>query len=108
MPDRDILFTAVVCIDKQGSESAAARLEHLEVHLEYVESIMDQILVAGPFYADDAETILGSLFVYRTGDEAAARALMDNDPYFKAGFWSELRWNPFLAAAGTAVGGKTW
>ena len=108
MPEREALFTAVTCIDKPGAETTAARQDLLEVHLEYVETILDQILVAGPLYADDAETLIGSLLIYRTGDEAAARALLENDPYFKADFWSTVRYSPFLAAAGTAVGGKSW
>ncbi len=108
MPDRKILFTAVICTDKPGAETAAARQDLLPAHLEYVETIMDQVLVAGPLYADDAETIIGSLFVYRTADEAAVRALLEADPYFKADFWAETRIEPFLAAAGSAVGGKNW
>ena len=108
MPDNENLFTAVTCIDKPGEESTTARQDLLAVHLEYVETILEQILVAGPLYDDDGETLVGSLFIYRTGDVAGARALLENDPYFEAGFWAEIRFNPFLAAAGTAVGGKTW
>ncbi len=108
MPDRESLFTAVTCIDKPGEETTKARQDLLAVHLEYIETILDQILVAGPLYDDDGETLVGSLYIYRTGDQAAARALLENDPYFAAGFWAEIRFNPFLAAAGTAVGGKTW
>ncbi len=107
MPDNENLFTAVTCIDKPGEETTALRQDMLAVHLDYIETILDEILVAGPLYDDDGETIAGSLLIYRAGDEAA-RALLQNDPYFKAGLWSEVRFNPFLAAAGTAVGGKTW
>lgn len=108
MPDRDILFTAVVCIDKPGPEAAVTRKDLLAVHLEYVETILEQIFVAGPLYGDDAKTIIGSLLIFRTGNEAAARALLENDPYFAADFWAEVHYNPFLGAAGTAVGGKSW
>lgn len=108
MPDRERLSTVVVCTDKPGAETTAARQDVLAVHLEYVETILDRIMVAGPMYADDAETLIGSLYIFNTGDEAEARALLENDPYFKADFWAEIRINPFLGAAGTAVGGKTW
>lgn len=52
--------------------------------------------------------MIGSLYIFRTGDADAARALLEADPYYRAGFWEVINAYPLLGAAGSAVGGKAW
>lgn len=51
-------------------------------HREYLQRLLDQgtLVMAGP-WADDT----GAMAVYEAADEAAARALLDADPYQEAG-----------------------
>ena len=39
---------------------------------------------------------------------AQARAWLESDPYFAAGFWARIEYRPFLPAAGDLVGGTAW
>ena len=51
---------------------------------------------------------MGSCFIYHTDDEAEARELLENDPYYTAGIYDQIECHQFLGAAGTWVGGKIW
>ena len=98
---------AVMAHDAPGDAPAAARQALLFAHLAHVESVLDRILVAGPLL--DAEgKVAGSLLVLDVADVAAARALMDRDPYSQGGIWDRVDYQIFKGVAGTWVGGKTW
>jgi uncharacterized protein YciI len=97
---------AIVLRDAPGS--AAPRREHLSRHLEFVERVIDRILVAGPLSDPATGAQTGSLYVLDVPDFAAARALLESDPYYAAAVWNEITIEPFSAAAGTWVGGLAW
>ena len=97
---------AIVLRDAPGS--AAPRREHLQRHLEFVERVIDRILVAGPLGDPASGAQTGSLYVLDVADPAAARALLEQDPYYVAGVWAEVTIEPFAAAAGAWVGGLAW
>lgn len=96
---------AVIARDKPGAEAArmAARAEHFA----YIETILDRIAIAGPLKDADGR-FLGSILIYDVADEGAARALVENDPYFAAGVWEPPEVHAFTAAAGAWIGGKIW
>jgi uncharacterized protein YciI len=96
---------AVWAEDAAGAD--AARASELGAHLAHVEAVMAQIFVAGPLL-DGAGQVVGSLLVFDVRDEAAARAMMEADPYFRAGVWGRISYRPYKAVAGLWVGGKTW
>lgn len=100
------MFIAI-CTDRAGSEPGQLRKTHAGEHLAYVETILDKIAVAGPVRNAEGGTV-ASVLVYKVDSEAKARALLEGDPYFKAGIWESVTVGPFLAAAGQWVGGKTW
>lgn len=91
---------------RDAADAARLRTEHLEAHLAYAETILDRIAVGGPLREGD--TFFGSLIVLRVDSEAEARAILEADPYFKAGVWGEIEIRPFRAVIGDWVGGKTW
>jgi uncharacterized protein YciI len=95
----------IVGRDAPGSE--VPRREHLQRHLEFVERVVDRILVAGPLL-DASGRQCGSLYVLDVPDEPAARALLESDPYYAAGVWSDCSVESFRGAAGRWVGGLTW
>jgi hypothetical protein len=97
---------AVVCLD--APDSHAARRGATPAHLRWVESMLDHIALAGPLYSEDGARMIGSLYVFRTSSLAQARAWLESDPFYAAGFWAEVQLRPFLPAAGELVGGKFW
>ena len=96
---------AVVAYDKPGAEPT--RMAARPAHFAYIETILDQIAVAGPL-RDGEGRFLGSILIYDVAELATARALLKADPYFQAGIWEAAEVVPFTAAVGTWIGGKTW
>ena len=96
----------VICRDIDDSE--ALRQRHLECHLAYVDTIMDQIAVAGPLASQPQGVHAGSCFIYHTDDRTVAESLLFNDPYYQAGLYGETQFQALRPAAGTWVGGATW
>jgi uncharacterized protein YciI len=93
-----------------GHDSANApelRRQFLSAHLEWVVGVMEHIRVAGPV-ADEQGQPCMSLYIVDSATESEARALIETDPYFRCGVWRELIVRPFVAAAGTWVGGANW
>jgi uncharacterized protein len=88
-------------------DSAGPRAAARDAHFAHIETIIDKIAVAGPLKDNDGANI-GSLVVLTCDDADEAEVIFKSDPYFKAGVWDRWTINPFLAAAGTWVGGKAW
>jgi uncharacterized protein YciI len=93
------------CHDAPGS--ARPRDEQMLAHLAWIERHQERYVVAGPAI-DAAGEIRCSVLIVRGADEADARALIEGDPYHRAGVWARVEVTPFRAVCGTAVGGMTW
>ncbi len=102
------LFVMAKCSDAPGEAAVKARAEFLDGHLQYVETILDKVLIAGPIFGDDKKTVIGSLLIYKTDDQDEARAILEADPYFNAGIWEKIEFQLFRGALGDAVGGKSY
>lgn len=101
------LTARVFTVDLEDSDAAPElRRQHLAAHLAWVERVMDRILVAGP-RIEDGE-MRASFYLVEASDEAAARALISEDPYWDAGVWRTMQVRSFAPVAGRWVGGKTW
>lgn len=73
--------------DKTGA--LQVRLDNRDAHLAYIADT-GVVEMAGPFL--DAEgNMCGSLVVLNVADMAAAEAWAANDPYAKAGLFSDVR-----------------
>jgi len=96
----------VVC--KDFPDATTARSAALETHLRHVETVMDKIRVAGPVMNADRSSTVGSLYLYKSTTLEDAKRLHSEDPFFKAGIWENCKWENFVAAAGTYVGGALW
>lgn len=90
-----------------GPGSAPKRDAVRDAHFSHIAATIEAIAVAGPM-KDASGTNIGSMFVLDVDDAAAAEALLRSDPYFAAGIWDRWTIHPFLAAAGTWVGGTIW
>ncbi len=64
-------------------------------HDEYWNTRMDKLRFAGPMLADDGKTRLGQILVVDLPDRAAAEQLVVNDPFVKAGVFTDYRISRF-------------
>jgi uncharacterized protein YciI len=93
---------------RDGPDAERLRLDHLEGHLEHVERHHGRYVVAGPVRPDPSTDICGSVLLVIAEDEADARALCDEDPYFACGLFEEVTVRAFTPAVGRFLGGVTW
>lgn len=99
---------ATLCLCHDVPDSTALRESARDAHFAYIESIMDEVLVAGPLGDPEIRAWRGSAFLYATDDADRARALLHNDPYYQAGVYARVDTFPFLPAAGHWLGGGIW
>lgn len=87
------MLFALICTDKPGS--LALRKANRPEHLSYLESLGDTLVFAGPFTEADGETMNGSLIVVEAATLDAARAIIEGDPFAKAGIFAEVDIRPW-------------
>jgi len=97
-----------ICHDLESGAATELRESYLQAHLAYIETILDQLLVAGPVGGDTNADFFASVFVYDTDDPATAERLLHGDPYYRCGLYGEVRLERFTPAAGQWLGGKGW
>ena len=78
---------ALMTRDKPGA--LQIRLDTREAHLAFIKET-GVVEMAGPFL-DEAGQMCGSMIVLDVADLAAARAWAQDDPYNKAGLFSDVR-----------------
>ena len=78
---------ALMTTDKPGA--LQVRKDNRDAHLAYIKET-GVVEMAGPFLDADGE-MCGSLIVMDVADMAAAEAWAANDPYAKAGLFSDVR-----------------
>lgn len=89
------MLVALICTDKPNH--LGVRKANREAHVAYLKS-NDSVVQAGPFLNGEGE-MSGSLIVLDVEDMAAAEAFAANDPYAKAGLFSDVRlehWNKVI------------
>ena len=89
-------------IDK--ANSGALRAANRPAHLAYLDEIAPVLKLAGPFLADDNETMIGSLWIVEAADKVAAFKLAAGDPYARAGLFESQTATPFRRARGVELG----
>lgn len=77
---------ALMTKDKPGA--LQTRMDNREAHLAYIADT-GVVEMAGPVLDDDGQ-MCGSLIILEVDDLAAAQAWADNDPYAKAGLFSDV------------------
>jgi len=79
---------------KDGPEGARLRAEHRAEHMANMTRLDEAgvLVFAGPLKTGEGGPSVGSLIVFEAEDEPAARALIEADPYTRAGVfeWFEL------------------
>ena len=96
------------CEDIEERERAQRlRRELLQAHLDYVESRLSAYAVAGPNRGRDG-AYHSSTFIIQAGSREAADAVMEGDPYVRAGLYQPLSVVELLPVVGAWVGGVRW
>jgi len=79
----------VALMTRDKPDALQIRLDTREAHLAYIKET-GVVEMAGPFL-DEAGQMCGSMIVLDVANLAAARAWAENDPYNKAGLFSDVR-----------------
>jgi uncharacterized protein YciI len=80
-------------LDKPGTDEV--REANREAHEAYLEEHGDAVMCRGPMLSDDGASHAGSVLLMDIPDLAAARVLLENEPFFKAGCYRDItfhRW----------------
>jgi uncharacterized protein YciI len=72
------------------------RLALRAIHREHVARIADRLAAAGPLFADDGVTMIGSLLIVDFEDRAALDAWLRDEPFTQQGVYASLVIKPFL------------
>ena len=88
------MLYVLICTDKQGA--LPLRKANRLLHVEYLKSLGDTVVLAGPFTEEDGATMNGSLIVVEAASLSAARAIADGDPFAKAGVFAAVEVRPWL------------
>ena len=82
------MLFVLTCIDKPNA--GALRMEIRPRHLAYIEANKAAVRLAGPFLADDGQSMTGSLIVLEADGLAAAQAFAAADPYALGGLFASV------------------
>jgi len=66
-----------------------------EAHESYLEEHANSVMCRGPMLSDDGSSAIGSVVLLDVPDMAAARAMMDDEPFYRAGCYQDItlhRW----------------
>ena len=86
-----------VMIGWDGPQGGELRTKHRDAHFAYVSDLNERgcVQYAGPVKHDSDESSIGVVIVYKADSLAAARAIVDADPYVSGGVFETLTVNPF-------------
>ena len=99
----------VIARDIEDADKVEAlRKDHLNGHLSHVEAHWERYLTAGPIRAPGETRLIGSTFLIFAKDEASARAVLANDPYFISGLYASVELFEQTLSIGRFLGGKIW
>jgi uncharacterized protein YciI len=94
------LLFAAICLDKPGHLDM--RLATRAAHLDFLGAHSARVKLGGPFL-DAKERPIGSLLILDCPDLATAQALLDEDPYAKAGLFASVELRPFRRVVGAEL-----
>ncbi|MBM3577950.1 MAG: YciI family protein [Alphaproteobacteria bacterium] len=93
-----MLFVAL-CLDKP--DHVELRMSTRAAHLAFLEKHASRVKLGGPFL--QGETPVGSMLILDCENEAAARALLAEDPYAVAGLFGSVDLKPWKRVVGAQL-----
>lgn len=88
-----MIFTFIL-LDKPGAGELRQRVR--PEHKTYLAAVADRMAFAGPFVADDGQTMLGSLLAIDFESREAAHAWLANEPFTRAGLYASTTVHAFV------------
>ena len=88
-----------VFIGHDGPDGAARRQANRERHVAHLEALdrAGRLVYGGPI-RNESDRSIGAVLILDTPDIAAARALVEQDPYVAAGVFERIELNRFVRA----------
>lgn len=87
------MLFAVICKDKP--DSLELRLANRPDHVEFLKGLGENLKLAGPFTSENGDGMDGSLLIVEAESQAAAEAMVSNDPYAGAGLFASTEVKPW-------------
>ncbi|MCX3060644.1 YciI family protein [Streptomyces beihaiensis] len=88
-----------LCYHRDRPGSGPLRDELIEAHWAYMDRYEKEMIARGPTFADDGETLHGSLHIVDLPDATAARTFAFDEPGYQAGAYRDVllrRWHNVL------------
>ena len=85
---------------EDNPDRAAARAQHMQAHLAFLERNASAIRAAGPLADARDSTPAGGLWLVEADDRAQVQTLIETDPFWPTGLRKSvrvLRWNQVFA-----------
>ena len=77
----------ITCLDKKNS--LKKRLAHRELHLEYLKSLKNNLILAGPIL-NKTNKPKGSVLILKFQNKFKLNNFLKNDPYSKVGLFETI------------------
>lgn len=88
------MIYSFILLDKPGTAELRQRVR--PEHKAYLAAVADRIAFAGPFVADDGQTMLGSLLAIDFPSREAAYAWLAEEPFTRAGLYASTTVHAFV------------
>lgn len=88
------MIFSFILIDKPGAGELRQRMR--PEHKAYLATVAERIAFAGPFVADDGQTMLGSLLAIDFASRDAAHAWLADEPFTRAGLYASTTVHAFV------------
>ncbi|MFF3490264.1 YciI family protein [Streptomyces sp. NPDC002795] len=88
-----------LCYHRDRKGSLTLRHEMVQEHWSYMDRYAKEMVARGPTFADDGETLTGSVHIVDLPDATAARAFAFDEPGYQAGAYRDVllrRWRNAL------------
>ena len=92
------MFYALYCTDKE--DHLDVRLDNRADHLEYIKALGDKLIMAGPTFEDDGETMNGGIIVVDMDSKSDVEAFAKDDPYNRHGLFESVIIRPWKKVFG--------
>ena len=87
------MYFVALCTDKP--DHLQVRLDARPAHLDFLKTHSAEIKIAGPLLTADGQNPNGSMLILECADAGAAKALLAQDPYAKAGLFASVEIKPW-------------
>lgn len=93
------MLFVIRCVDK--ADHLQVRLDNRPAHVEYLQSLGDRLIAAGPTLNEEDDTMNGSVVILYADSRAEVDEFCANDPYAKADLFESVtisKWKKALPA----------